>query len=230
MKWINLSGCTLLLMLSCSGLKSNINNISKVWINQKYIDCIQNSLPCQCINSNEVSGMLFLDTLTIIEIYSNKHEPSTYNLVKISENSFYYLSENIDEEGFLVMNDTVYISISENRDYIYMGGEKFITDNSWKNYKNDFLSIINANLFNEKYKKYFNNYINDSTFFYCDSYRNENIYLLLNDCSKQYLIDYSNDSVNIYKVLNGCEDLSLNYRFEKELFISFKLPPPLPHD
>lgn len=181
----------------------------KYWVNLDYLSCLDNQLPEKCIP--EEPHLLVFDSLKGVEVY--EYMESYYADITKDESSKYFIK---------MKNSFNELRFDFKKNLLMIGQTSYTSNNRWNEYnKYEIVNKLNGVLFYEKYEKdsiisrYFNK---DSIFISYNNYFRSNIISNSSDCSMFNIIEFSKDSVKIFKFLNACEPKVVNFLIKKELF------------
>jgi len=198
------------------------------WINVQYIECLKNSLPCECAKIVETNSFLSIDTNNCSKNYGimlNKYgqmEPYIYHIRKTKANEYEVL--NLDESilaKLLVQNDTLhFISDSVH--------SKFIQSEIIKQYDNQHYYKDNVYLLNKAFvaRGYpelgqIVNHNYESLRCDCNPWIGNINLLSVKGNPLAWVIFIANDSLYIEKVINN-EDSDPDDPIQTEKMISYK--------
>jgi len=230
---------SILLFVSCGSLEQNsktqkdtnviaVENTKQrdksTWINYKYLTCLKDSLPCECLDKV---------AYTLLNIDLENHLIMIYE--RNSDGGELYIKENKanNYDIFLAPKNatTPFLNMRIESDTLYLSDNgivsQFVRDNSFEDEGyNTIIGKLNLNSVINRIGTE-NNFINkvnitDLSGLLCNSeIGNINLLSTSGQCENKWIIERKGEKLLIYKFENSCADKSIPFEIKKTLIYSF---------
>lgn len=214
--------------------KNNETN-SDYWLNVKYIECLQNKLPCECENRTDENFILIIDTNTKSENFGIKyknHFSSEFiqcNIIK-KDNGSYSMIDDINNlmGSILIKSDTIYYTNTNKSISIFIRISSKVQEN--KNAKiihNDKYQYqkLSVNFLNNALKKRgipSLEYILKEKVLSCRCDENLGNMNVISTKNKSWIIEEVRDSVIIYFFVNSRNREPFSKEVIKKIYKKYK--------
>ncbi|GCC52389.1 hypothetical protein SanaruYs_26260 [Chryseotalea sanaruensis] len=192
------------------------------WLNIEYVECLKNSLPCECEKNTETYYSLVLDTNDDSKNFGialsnfEEMEPQFYPIKKIGSNEYAVLKSREDASSWAKV-------IIKDWDLQFIEGNvlsKFTKSNKstgydLNHYYEDNVDLLNRAFTARGYPK-LEEIVKESTLkCVCNKWMSRQNVLYVYGAPKSWIIEMKNDSVQIFRITNTDRDPDDSVRTEK---------------
>ncbi|MGB4849831.1 MAG: hypothetical protein WBP41_18035 [Saprospiraceae bacterium] len=189
------------------------NDIAHCWLNAKYMDCLKNSLPCECEKITETYFSLVIDTTTSSKNFGvalSKYdllEPSRFSIKKIGHYEYGILSIKNDTQiwaRILINLNAVYL-IEKTSQSVFYESNNSVHFNI-QHYLLDNVVLVNKSLNQRGYPKLEDIVKDDSLICECNKWKGKINLLSVVGKAQSWILEIKNDSLFIDRGTYSNED------------------------
>lgn len=206
---------TLILLLSILQLSilqsygKRIKDCEYCWLNIRYIECLENRLPCECERLTETYYSIVLDTNSISKNYGvalskfDQMEPHIYPIKRIGYKEYIILKNLKDRTSWgslIIKEDSLYLTENNILSKFYKSEKVNIYNR--QHYMVDNIHYLNKSFTKRGYPKLEEIVQRDSLLCDCNKWMGNVNILFVKGVSQSWIIEQTQDSIHFSEIVN----------------------------
>lgn len=195
-----------------------------IWINHQYLKCIEDGLPCECLNKVTYT-LLNVDLQNhLATVYENNADGGVLYLKEMNPNNYFLSLDKKDTANpFLSMRitgDTLYLNDHGVISLFVLRSE--INGNEYNEIigKINLKALVNRIGAEDQFIKEISS--DNLSLLLCNpEIGNINLLSTTGNCENRWIIEKSSTSISIYRFENACGDKSVPFKIKKTLVYSY---------